>query len=415
MAVPRGVWSVSAPGRLAASSSRPNASRMNIEELQRSWRRVERVGDEAVQYFYAHLFLAHPEVRDMFPIRMTGQREKFFAALGRIVSNVESLAADPEFVAQLGRDHRRFGVISAHYPAAGASLLATLAHFSGPRWTDELAQTWTAAYYAVADIMTAAAEQAAHTPAWWDAEIVATERRSVDVTVHTVRPEQPYPYQAGQSLAVEIPQRPRLWRYYSPANAPRPDGSFELHVQVVDGGEVSTGFARSVRPGDRIKLGAPVGTAFAIPSDAVDSLLLIAGGSGLAPLRALADRIAQESAHTTVPRVHLLHGVRTAWNLYDHEALTALTEHPWFGYTPVVSEDPSFHGVQGTVGAVAARGRDLSGTTALVCGSPAMVAATVAALTTAGMPRHAIRFETFGQAPGPAAGPRNMDKVAQWT
>ncbi|WP_063712613.1 globin domain-containing protein [Nocardia concava] len=391
---------------------------MNVDALQSSWRLVERVGDEAVQYFYAHLFLAHPEVREMFPIRMTGQREKFFAALGRIVSNVETLAADPEFVAQLGRDHRRFGAVGAHYPAAGASLLATLAHFLGPRWTDELAQTWTAAYYAVADIMITAADQAADTPAWWDAEIVATERRSIDVTVHTVRPHLPYHYAAGQSLAVEIPQRPRLWRYFSPANAPRPDGTFELHVQVVDGGEVSTTFARQVRPGDQVRLGAPVGTAFQIPSDAVDNLLLIAGGSGLAPLRALVDRFAQEAQHTSVPRVQLLHGVRTSWNLYDHEALTALTENPWFSYTPVVSEDPGFHGVQGMVGAVAARGRDLSGTTALVCGSPAMVQATVTALTTAGMPRHAIRFETFGQAVEPRGTtgnePRTTDKVAQW-
>ncbi|MEC3954567.1 FAD-binding oxidoreductase [Nocardia sp. CDC153] len=387
---------------------------MNVEALQSSWRLVERVGDEAVQYFYAHLFLAHPEVRDMFPIRMTGQREKFFAALGRIVSNVESLAADPEFVAQLGRDHRRFGAVGAHYPAAGASLLATLAHFLGPRWTDELAQTWTGAYYAVADIMINAADQASDTPAWWDAEIVATERRSVDVTVHTVRPHQPYHYAAGQSLAVEIPQRPRLWRYFSPANAPRPDGTFDLHVQVVDGGEVSTTFARQVRPGDQIRLGSPLGNAFQVPSDAVDNLLLIAGGSGLAPLRALVDRFAQESNHgAVVPRVQLLHGVRTSWNLYDHESLTALTDHPWFSYIPVVSEDPGFHGVQGTVGAVAARGRDLTGTTALVCGSPAMVNATVTALTTAGMPRHAIRFETFGL-PAPAAGPRSTDKVAQW-
>ncbi|WP_218021323.1 hypothetical protein [Nocardia crassostreae] len=112
--------------------------------------------------------------------------------------------------------------------------------------------------------------------------------------------------------------------------------------------------------------------------------------------------------------MQLLHGVRTSWNLYDREALQALTEHPWFSYTPVVSEDPGFHGVQGTVGAVAARGRDLTGVTALVCGSPAMVTATVAALTTAGMPRHAIRFETFGQAPTTDQVGRSVDKVAQW-
>ncbi|MFC9998119.1 globin domain-containing protein [Nocardia sp. NPDC127526] len=387
---------------------------MNIEALQASWRQVERIGDEAVQYFYSHLFLAHPEVRDMFPIRMTGQRDKFFAALGRIVTNVETLAADPEFVAQLGRDHRRFGAVAAHYPAAGASLLATLAHFHGRAWTDELAQTWTDAYYAVADIMVNAAEAASDTPAWWDADIVATEKRSVDVTVHTVRPHQPYRYQPGQSLAVEIPQRPRLWRYFSPANAPRPDGTFDIHVQVVDGGEVSATFARNARPGDRIRLGAPVGNAFVIPPGAVDNLLLIAGGSGLAPLRAVVDGIEQQSRQGSVPRVQLLHGVRTSWNLYDHEALQALTEHPWFSYTPVVSEDPGFHGVQGTVGAVAARGRDLTGTTALVCGSPAMVTATVAALTAAGMPRHAIRFETFGQAPVADQAGRSVDKVAQW-
>ncbi|MET9488208.1 globin domain-containing protein [Nocardia sp. NPDC006630] len=400
------------------------AASMNVDALKASWRLVERAGDEAIQYFYAHLFLAHPEVRDMFPIRMTTQRSKFFAALGRIVSNVETLAADPEFVAQLGRDHRRFGAVAAHYPAAGGSLLATLAHFHGPRWTDELAQTWTAAYQAVAGIMIAAAEQAEQVdgqPAWWEADIVATEKRSIDVTVHTVRPLQPYAFQAGQSLAIEIPQRPRLWRYFSPANAPRADGTFDIHVQVVDGGEVSATFARSVRPGDRIRLGSPVGTAFVIPPQAVDNLLLIAGGSGLAPLRAVLDRVGAEVGRGGyAPRVHLFHGVRTSWNLYDHEALTARTEQPWFTYTPVVSEDPGFHGVQGTVGAVAARGRDLTGATALVCGSPTMVAATVSALTGAGMPRHAIRFETFGQAPasdhaaGSADAQPSFDKVGQW-
>ncbi|MEU0542739.1 globin domain-containing protein [Nocardia sp. NPDC005978] len=392
---------------------------MNTDALQASWRYVERAGDEATQYFYAHLFLAHPEVRDMFPTRMTAQRAKFFAALGRIVSNVETLAADSEFVAQLGRDHRRFGAVAAHYPAAGASLLATLAHFLGPRWTAELAQTWTDAYQAVAGIMVEAADRAANTPAWWDAEIVSTERRSIDVTVITVRPLHEYPYEAGQSLAVEIPQRPRLWRYFTPANAQRADGTFDLHVQVVDGGEVSATFARTIRPGDQVRLGAPVGTAFVFPPQAVDNLLLIAGGSGLAPMRAIIERIEQESRHTGyTPRVQLFHGVRTTWDLYDHEALTALTENPWFTYTPVVSEDPGFHGVQGMVGAVAARGRDLTGCTALVCGSPAMVAATVAALSAAGMPRHAIRYETFGQAPAagsaaPAAD-RGFDKVDQW-
>jgi len=43
------------------------------------------------------------------------------------------------FLQQLGRDHRKFGTIGEHYPAVGNSLIATLAHFSGPTWTRDLA------------------------------------------------------------------------------------------------------------------------------------------------------------------------------------------------------------------------------------------------------------------------------------
>lgn len=131
---------------------------MNIEALQSSWQQVGAVGPEAVAYFYAHLFEAHPEVRDMFAEDLTEQRERFLSGLGRIVTNVETLAADPSFVQQLGRHHAQLGVVAAHYPVAGASLLATLEHFLGDQWTEELAQTWATAYGAVVEIMLSAEE-----------------------------------------------------------------------------------------------------------------------------------------------------------------------------------------------------------------------------------------------------------------
>ena len=46
-------------------------------------------------------------------------------------------------------------------------------------------------------------------------------------------------YLPGQSVAIESPARPRLWRYYSMANAPRPDGLLEFHIRLIDGGAVS--------------------------------------------------------------------------------------------------------------------------------------------------------------------------------
>jgi hemoglobin-like flavoprotein len=48
------------------------------------------------------------------------------AALGAVVSNVDEIDNVVPLIEQLGRDHRRFSVITEHYTAVGASLLATL-------------------------------------------------------------------------------------------------------------------------------------------------------------------------------------------------------------------------------------------------------------------------------------------------
>jgi len=96
---------------------------MDTAALKASWGKVAAAGDDVPLYFYSHLFLSHPEVRSMFPIQMTAQREKLVAALGAVVSNVESLDDVVPVLEQLGRDHRRFAVVSEHYSAVGASLL----------------------------------------------------------------------------------------------------------------------------------------------------------------------------------------------------------------------------------------------------------------------------------------------------
>ncbi|MET9029365.1 FAD-binding oxidoreductase [Nocardia sp. NPDC004168] len=371
---------------------------MDIPALRDSWSSVQKVGDEAVLYFYSHLFMAHPEVREMFPVSMTTQRGRFFAALGHIVTNVDRIGADPTFIQQLGRDHRKFQVVADHYPAAGASLLATLQYFLGASWTDGLAATWAEAYNAVAGIMIMAADKDNESaPAWWDAQVIATERRTIDIGLLRIRPTQPYPYIAGQSMAVQTPLRPRLWRYYTPANAPRPDGTLDLHVQIVAGGQVSAALARTVAVGDMLRLGAPIGTAFALPTDFRGNLLLVAGGTGLAPMTALIEQLDERWRDTgEVTNVNLFHGVRTQQNLYDHTFLCELARtRPWLDYTPVISDDPAYPGARGPVGTVVAQNYRWRGETALICGSTMMVAHTASELRRAGVPASALRFENF--------------------
>jgi NAD(P)H-flavin reductase len=334
----------------------------------------------------------------MFPIAMSAQRDKLVGALGQIVSNVDQLDDVTAFIQALGRDHRRFSVVPEHYNAVGASLLATLKQFLGAAWTDELAADWAAAYGVIARVMVEAAEESSDTsPAWWDAEVISTERRTMDITVVQLRPEQQYDYSPGQSFAMEIPQRPRLWRYFSPANAPRDDGTVELHVQLVDGGQVSSAVVRSLRAGDMVKLGAPVGDQLIRQEGDQRDLLLVGGGTGLAPLRSVVEQVDREwQVRGSGPRVHLFHGARVPWNLYDRALLSDLARsRPWFEYTEVVSGDRSYPGARGLVGSVAARKQSWHGWSAMVCGGPEMVSHTVGELTAAGIRPDEIGYENF--------------------
>jgi hemoglobin-like flavoprotein len=66
------------------------------------------------------------------------------------VDNTEELVP---YLQRLGRDHDGFGVTAQHYPEVGASLIATLRHFSGDSWSQDLEKDWTAAYGVVSDVM----------------------------------------------------------------------------------------------------------------------------------------------------------------------------------------------------------------------------------------------------------------------
>jgi NAD(P)H-flavin reductase/hemoglobin-like flavoprotein len=362
--------------------------------LKDNFARVAAYGDEVALFFYSHLFLAHPETRDMFPVSMAGQRDRLLNALGQIVSDVSSVDALVPYLQGLGRDHRKFGAVADHYPAVGASLLATLAHFSGPAWTEDLARDWTEAYTLIAQVMTeAAADDETRHPAWWGATVVGLERRTMDVTLLRVAPDAPLHYVPGQSVAVECEARPRVWRFYSMANAPRLDGTIDFHVRIIDGGSVSVALARNIAVGSRLRLGAPVGT-LRLDTTSPRDVVLAAGSTGLAPLKAI---IEQAAGLTRPPRMHLVFGARTATELYDLPELEKMAvQWPWLTVTAAVSADPLYRGETGTVADVIGRRVPPTGQDAYICGSSAMVAATADRLRLLGMPQNRIYVEDYG-------------------
>ena len=370
---------------------------MDIPAMRANFAKAAAEGDEAPLYFYSHLFLSHPETRKLFPVSMAHQRDRLFAALGDVVAKVDDLDALVPILQQLGRDHRKFGTVAAHYPAVGASLLATLQHFD-PAWNDELAADWTAAYELVAQVMLEAAEVDTQPP-WWDADVVAHERRTFDVAVLRVRPRAPLDYLPGQSISLESELRSRLWRYYSPANAPREDGLLELHVKARDGGPVSSALVRQLGEGDVLRLGPPMGNLVLDTSSDRD-LLLVAGGMGLAPLKALVDQVARKGP---ARRVDLFVGVRIEDQLYDRADLDRLAhENPWLTLRYAVSDDKESSLEHGDVGDVVARHGPWQSRDVYVAGPPAMVDDTAARLLSTGVPQARLRTEVFAPSrPGP--------------
>lgn len=371
---------------------------MDVDRLRASWAAVAAHGALVPSYFYSYLFIAHEEVRQMFPAGMSDQRTKLVTALGEIVSNVDQPERLVRFVEALGRDHRKFGTEAAHYDAVGEALIATLAHFLGEDWTPALADDWGAAFGVIAHTMQDAAARANQTsPPFWMAEVVEHSRRNAHLAVITLLPESRIDYQPGQSVSVESHLRPKVWRHFSPANAPRRDGTIDLHVSAVAGGELSPALVVNLRKGDAVRVGAPVGERLTLsPGDDRD-LLLIAGGTGLAPLKALVEQVA-----TTGPRpVTLIMGARHARDLYERDGINALAHgRPWLTVRPALSHEPNAdNGAElGDAVEVALRyERPRANLVTFVCGSDPMVRGTVKSLADAGWPTSpdALRYEDF--------------------
>jgi NAD(P)H-flavin reductase/hemoglobin-like flavoprotein len=378
-----------------AAGIRREAGPLDVARLRESFAQVAVHGDELPLFFYADLFLKHPEVRDMFPVSMAAQRDHFTGALMKIVSQVDSIDDLTRFLQALGRDHRKFGVIADHYQAVGSSLLATLEHFAGPAWTPEVAADWASAYELIGSVMMAAARADEQVrPAWWPGTVVAHEPRSFDVSVLLVQPEPRIDYLPGQSVGIECASRPRLWRYYSMANAPRQDGLLEFHVRLIDGGAVSLALTDPEIVGTKLRLGPPIGVLTLDQPDSGRDLLLVAGSTGLAPLKAILEQVASLPRQR---RVHLFFGARYADELYDLENLEKLAaQHSWLTVTPVVSADPSFAGEVGDLPDVVGRFGDWSGHDAYLAGPTAMVRETASSLAAAGLAQDHIHIEDFG-------------------
>lgn len=332
----------------APAPRRPTEYRERLADqrlLVASLEAVTSSADEVVRSFYAQLFLGRPYLRNLFPAGLRADSDRLFSALIGLAEALEKIHELVPVLEQLGRDHRKYGIRPAHYDAVRQALIGALEEHAGANWRPEYAAAWTRAYDYAAGVMQSA-EAASTDPPYWQGTIVTHERRYPDIAVLRIRTDVPYRYRAGQYATVEVPNQPRVWRPYSMATAPRPDGVLEFHVRAHELGQVSTELVHRARVGDTLRLGPPMGTAV-VDTDEERPLLVVAGGTGLAPCRAVVEQVL-----TTQPGrpVQLVFAVRHTQELYDLPTLAALAErYRSLTLVPVVTEDPDFPGVKGEV------------------------------------------------------------------
>lgn len=381
--------------------------------IQESFALVEESSEKVVGHFYAMLFIEDPSLRDMFPPMMDSQRDRLFGALVKVVHQVHDPGSLVDYLSQLGRDHRKFGVKPEHYETVGRCLVAAMKRFARPGWTPAMDESWSAAFGFIADTMISAAQDAARsTPPFWNGRVVEHRRPTDSLALITVEPDHPYPYRPGQYAAIETQRWPRVWRSYSIANAPRPDGLLTFQVRAIDGGWVSSALVHHTRLGDTVRLGPAVG---GMVCDAISTrdVLLIGGGTGIAPLIAIAEDMTRWNTNR---QVAVYYGVRRAKDLYAVPQLEALRERaPWLKIVPCVSHEPAYKGERGMLPDVLTRhGADRfnwTGHDICVSGSAAMVRATLARLTELEAPSDRIRFDAFAEQTDIFLGHKKQEKT----
>jgi ferredoxin-NADP reductase len=229
---------------------------------------------------------------------------------------------------------------------------------------------------------------------WLAATVAATREETPRVRTLGLEVDGWDGHRAGQHLDVRLTAEDgyQAQRSYSIASAPA--GPLEITVERLDDGEVSPYLVDDVQDGDVFEVRGPIGGYFVWDGDEPEPVLLVAGGSGIVPLMAMARHRA--GVGSTAPML-LLYSSRTWDDVIYRDELESLgievvhtltREQPpgWTGYTRRI-DDELLREVAFPASADAR---------VYVCGSTRFVDAAADGLVRLGYDPRSIRTERFG-------------------
>lgn len=199
-------------------------------------------------------------------------------------------------------------------------------------------------------------------------------------------------YRPGQYMNVLLPDGST--RSFSMASPPREGGEIDFHIRRIPGGHFTDTVLAQAAPGMPLQIEAPLG-AFCYHPEDYRPLLMVATGTGLAPIKAILESLLDDP---DCPPVRLYWGVRTEADLYMRDVIEGWKDRLYeFEFVPVLSRaDASWTGRRGHVqDAVAQDYEDLSEHAIYLCGSPDMVVEAKAVFATLGASLDHIYADSF--------------------
>lgn len=204
---------------------------------------------------------------------------------------------------------------------------------------------------------------------------------------------------AGQYIEFLLPDGKR--RAFSLANAPYADDLLEIHVRHIPGGSFTERIFTQMKEKEILRIEGPLGS-FYLREDSDKPVLLLAGGTGFAPIKGLVEHALHIAGTTGKHRpMKFYWGARDRAGLYMNALAERWAAESGISYTPVLSEpDAAWTGRTGLVHqAVLADHPDLSAHQAYVCGAPAMCEVALKDFTAHGLPKGEFFADVFSYAP----------------
>ena len=230
--------------------------------------------------------------------------------------------------------------------------------------------------------------------------VAALEKKSADVVQLRLQlpATETFRYHAGQYI--EFILRDGARRAYSMANAPHTQTEapgVELHIRHMPGGKFTDHVFGAMKEKDILRVEGPFGS-FYLREDSDKPIVLLASGTGFAPIKALIEQLQFKGSTRAVT---LYWGGRRPQDLYLHDwVLARAAEMPQLRYVPVVSDALPEDGWSGRTGfvhqAVLDDFADLSGHQVYACGAPIVVeSARVAYSAQRGLPAEEFYADAF--------------------